>query len=128
MSPCRYLPVKFLSETDVSPNPLYSACLACPEYVRVSLEQQTAAMASVSILKEHYDLEEILLVVDPAFAGLKPFYARIWYQTPDRTSWKLSSGIPQSIEGNVTASKPQTLERSAAQLIAHRTIGPINKA
>ncbi|GKF53920.1 reverse transcriptase domain-containing protein, partial [Tanacetum coccineum] len=43
---------------------------------------------------------------------LKPYVARTWYQTL-RNSWKpLSDDYLASIEGNVTASKPQTLEEA----------------
>nr|GEU58971.1 reverse transcriptase domain-containing protein [Tanacetum cinerariifolium] len=39
------------------------------------------------------------------------FYAQLWCQILINL-WKSSSGIPKSIEGNVIASKPQTLEEA----------------
>ncbi|GJY27844.1 hypothetical protein Tco_0403611 [Tanacetum coccineum] len=39
------------------------------------------------------------------------FYVQIWCQIL-RNLWKSSSGLPRSIEGHVTASKPQTLEEA----------------
>ncbi|GKE52802.1 putative reverse transcriptase domain-containing protein, partial [Tanacetum coccineum] len=56
---------------------------------------------------------------------LKPYVARTWYQTL-RNSWKpLSDDYLASIEGNVTASKPQTLEEAIN--IAQRLMDQVTK-
>ncbi|GKD49344.1 hypothetical protein Tco_1278320 [Tanacetum coccineum] len=57
----------------------------------------------------------------------------IWYQTSEKLMEVFISGLPRSIEGNVTASKPQTLEeatniaqRLMDQIIRHDSVQETN--
>ncbi|GJT90313.1 hypothetical protein Tco_1079158 [Tanacetum coccineum] len=103
-----------------------------------AVEAQTAAIASASNPNNLTGTPAVKMETYKDLYSFNPFYfneltlkiPRITFLSPNmgqilRNLWKSSSGDAQSIEGNVTASKPQTLEE--ATNIAHRLMDQIIK-
>ncbi|GJS02443.1 hypothetical protein Tco_0318951 [Tanacetum coccineum] len=86
-----------------------------------ALEAQAAAMANADNPNRNTGPRE-----PPEIPRISRLNSQTWYQMP-RNSWKVyHNGLPQKvIEGNVTASKPQTLEEAIN--IAHRLMDQIIK-
>ncbi|GKD77832.1 hypothetical protein Tco_1340453 [Tanacetum coccineum] len=91
--------------------------------ITAALEEQAATMANTN--KNAISNYKGFMNCQPSyFNGTKSVFSRSKCAKEDRVTFS-TGGLPRSIEGNVTASRPQTLEE--ATNIAHRLIDQILK-